>query len=181
MAYCVCYHRRYWCTCPIFVMIFAFAGWENCDDLQLQDILLQDGMMSRAFKMGSRTWNGLVSTNHIQPHHEFAGEKQPEAAAAALNAILVERKNAYRITLRSKDHNQRITWTLFEMWQATVSRLLRHRCACHALLRHCRPGLHVHRISHASQAQMMLLFNLHAGAALCKTAIGLKLLSCVSS
>ncbi len=61
------------------------------------------------------------AADHANSSGLCAGNKQPEAAAAALHALLVEKQKAHSITLQNKHKSGRISWTLFEMWQATVS------------------------------------------------------------
>lgn len=50
-----------------------------------------------------------------------AGEALPDAAAQALQALLIDKKAAHRITLRRTRSDGMHAWTLFEMWPATVS------------------------------------------------------------
>ncbi len=102
------------------------AGQEHFDDMRLQDILLEDGMTSSICISSCTIINQQVAcwcslTAEARELFAHAGKIQPEAAAAALHALLVEKQTAYRITLRSKNRSGRVRWTLFEMWQATVS------------------------------------------------------------
>ncbi|KAK9837054.1 hypothetical protein WJX84_012349 [Apatococcus fuscideae] len=65
---------------------FKAKGTSDLDNVQLEDLLLENGT------------------------------KQPDIAAQALKALLVDKSPAHRITLRSMRPDGRYSWRLFEMW-----------------------------------------------------------------